>query len=779
VNEGQIIAAEHGLVALIGGAVRNDGMIQAELGHAVLASGESFTMTFAGDDLIGFSVDTGVSKRAVDRNGNELSDGVNNTGSIYADGGRILISANAAAGVLDRVVNTEGLVRARSVSKSGGTIEFSASPQSGVVRIASKVDASGKGAGEKGGNITVTGENILLDNTALLDVSGDIGGGNINIGGNYQGLGPLPHANAVVMAPGAKIYADALTSGDGGRVILWSDYYTNVSGLISARGGSEAGNGGLIETSSKNHLSVGDILVDTTAANGNAGNWLLDPADLTISTDSNSNVSGTSPFQPTAATSILNVGTLTTALGTGNVTVQTANDGFSGNGDLTVASAISWSSAFTLTLTAYNKLFLNADITAASGGLTLNAANLTQSITSGTSASPSATGVTANINVANFNLAQGQWYQVNASLPIFTVSNNFRINSGNGPASSTARFIRATSGSGSGPYNITDVYGLQGIGSNTTTLGYSYTLGNNIDATSTLNWNSGTGFYPIGAAIGAATTYFTGSFNGNNYTINNLYINLANTAANATSDIDVGLFSSLGATGTISNVGLTNINVSYSTTVTGIPALSRQTGGLVGINWGGSISNSYTSGSVSFNTISGLNFSSLGGLVGYNLGSITNSYNLANVTKTGSASIESTVGGLSGNNWRPSGVASISNSYNAGNVTATYSADAVLLVGGLLGRNTLSSGTSSTVTNSYNVGTVTALGSPANSTNFSVGGLVGANRSGTISTSYSSCVVSATSNYYTGGFIGAVSGGTLTNNYFDTQTSGRSGALGA
>src|SRR3990167_6117558 len=78
VNEGQIIAAEHGLVALIRGAVRNDGMIQAELGHAVLASGESFTMTFAGDDLIGFSVDTGVSKRAVDRNGNELSDGVNN-----------------------------------------------------------------------------------------------------------------------------------------------------------------------------------------------------------------------------------------------------------------------------------------------------------------------------------------------------------------------------------------------------------------------------------------------------------------------------------------------------------------------------------------------------------------------------------------------------------------------------------------------------------------------------------------------------------------------------
>jgi len=335
--------------------------------------------------------------------------------------------------------------------------------------------------------------------------------------------------------------------------------------------------------------------------------------------------------------------------------------------------------------------------------------------------------------------------------------------------------------------NIKNAHQLQMMG---TTLGARYTLANNIDLSTPLGntsdvWDTnqytqtGTGFYPIGAAIGAATTYFTGSFNGNNYTINNLYINLANTAANATSDIDVGLFSSLGATGTVSNVGLTNINVSYSTTVTGISPASRQVGGLVGVNWGGSISNSYTSGSVSVNTISGLAYTSVGGLVGYNLGSITNSYNLANVTKTGSTSIESSVGGLSGNNWNPSGAASISNSYNAGNVTATYSADAVLLVGGLLGRNTLLGGTSSTVTNSYNVGTVTALGSPTNSTNFSVGGLLGANRSGTINTSYSSGVVSATPNYYTGGFIGTVSGGTLTNNYFDTQTSGISGALGA
>src|SRR3990167_6362151 len=45
INQGQIIAAEHGLVALIGGAVTNNGMIQANMGHIVLASGEAFTMS--------------------------------------------------------------------------------------------------------------------------------------------------------------------------------------------------------------------------------------------------------------------------------------------------------------------------------------------------------------------------------------------------------------------------------------------------------------------------------------------------------------------------------------------------------------------------------------------------------------------------------------------------------------------------------------------------------------------------------------------------------------
>src|SRR3990167_7959717 len=166
VNQGTIIAADHGLVALIGGAVSNDGMIQANMGHVALASGEAFTMSFAGNELIGFAVDKGVSSRAVDQNGNEIADGVKNTGSIYANGGQILISAKDAAGVLDNVINMSGFAQTISVSdgeaSGDGEIILLGDHDNGIVNVSGELNA----AGIQGGNISITGFNILLANTA-------------------------------------------------------------------------------------------------------------------------------------------------------------------------------------------------------------------------------------------------------------------------------------------------------------------------------------------------------------------------------------------------------------------------------------------------------------------------------------------------------------------------------------------------------------------------------------------------------------------------------------
>lgn len=371
INAGTIIAADHGLIALIGNNVTNTGMIQANVGHVILASGNAFTISFAGNDLINFSVDSKTSG-GVDQNGVELRDGVNNTGSIIADGGTVLVTAQAAQGVLDHVINMEGVVQARSVGVQNGEIILNGGDQ-GLVRIAGKLDASGRNAGEKGGNITVIGKQIFADANSFFDVSGDIGGGNILIGGNYHGAGSLPNASATVIAPTAKILADAITSGNGGQVIVWSQDATGAYGIISAKGGALSGNGGFVETSSHNYLDVSGISVNTSATNGTSGTWLLDPADVTISNgaDNQTLFTGTSytPNPSTVSTSNINVAGLEANLATTGINIVTTSTG-AGTGNITVVDPITWASSHGLTLTpdTAGQIFLNASITPTSGG---------------------------------------------------------------------------------------------------------------------------------------------------------------------------------------------------------------------------------------------------------------------------------------------------------------------------------------------------------------------------------------------------------------------------
>ena len=116
INEGHIIAANHGLIALIGSNVTNKGEIEAKYGHIVLASGNAFTVNFSGNEMINFSVDEKTLKN---------SSGITNTGILRADGGSILVAAKAAQNVLDQVINMEGIVEARSVIEKNGEIIFS------------------------------------------------------------------------------------------------------------------------------------------------------------------------------------------------------------------------------------------------------------------------------------------------------------------------------------------------------------------------------------------------------------------------------------------------------------------------------------------------------------------------------------------------------------------------------------------------------------------------------------------------------------------------------
>src|SRR3990167_2605458 len=122
VNEGQIIAAENGLVALIGSSVSNSGYIEANVGQIALGSGSAFTIHFANNEMISFSVESAAVSAGIDKNGNSLTHGVSNTGTLKANGGKILVTAKAAVGILDNAINMKGMAEAKSVGMKNGEL---------------------------------------------------------------------------------------------------------------------------------------------------------------------------------------------------------------------------------------------------------------------------------------------------------------------------------------------------------------------------------------------------------------------------------------------------------------------------------------------------------------------------------------------------------------------------------------------------------------------------------------------------------------------------------
>ena len=367
VNEGEITVREGGLAALVAPEVRNSGTIRARMGRVVLAGAESVTLDPRGDGLISFEVA---------REGPARTTRATNSGRIEADGGSVTISAASARGIVAGVVNVEGQVVATSVGTQNGVVSFG-SGENGTTTVAGSVDVRGNGAGETGGQVSVSGERVRLAGTARIDASGQAGGGRVQVGGGRQGQGSVQRARRTVVEPGAVVRADATGRGDGGSVIVWSDEYTRFMGAISATGGALGGDGGFAEVSGRLRLDFAGT-VDLRAPMGSRGTLLLDPTDITISAAADRDISATSPFQfvddpppgGTNGTSNLSVATLQAALAGGNVEVSTAaGSGAPAGGTITLADALSWSSGSTLTLSASTGIALNAPLTATAGGV--------------------------------------------------------------------------------------------------------------------------------------------------------------------------------------------------------------------------------------------------------------------------------------------------------------------------------------------------------------------------------------------------------------------------
>lgn len=503
INNGMIKTSGAGLLALVGSGVVNNGHIEANLGTVILASGSEFTLNFSGNDLISFTVDREALKPARDQNGNPLSDGVQNTGIIIANGGKILMTARTAGQVLDNAINMSGIAEAKSVGVKNGEIILSGENQ-GIVKVSGKIIASGKNAGETGGKVKVLGNKVALTSNATIDVSGDSGGGIVFIGGNAHGAGPEQNASNTYIAPGVSIAANAVTNGDGGNIVVWSDIGTQFYGNIEARGGKYGGDGGWVEVSGKQNLYF-EGTVNTLAPHGKIGTLLLDPKNIIVATGGAATLSNVDQFSDTPGA------TLTIAPATINAAL--ANVVLQANNDITFSNPISLSAGISFTAQAGRSILLNASITANNANILLSANDLSAILAnrdpglgsiSGTGALITTLAGTVTLQVGSNanagNITTGAITSANGLVSVSTprtISVNGNITNTGGGASLNAGAdlnVLTNISTGAGAINLTSggtlTINRSGTNHNITNSGPLTLSGNNIVISNTLSNNN-------------------------------------------------------------------------------------------------------------------------------------------------------------------------------------------------------------------------------------------------------------------------------------------------
>lgn len=304
-NDGHISVGESGLAAFVAPSVRNSGVITARTGKVTLASGTTFTLDLAGDRLVEIGI--GSDKAVVDQ-----------SGKIVDPGGTVQLSARAASDVVDGTINMSGVTRVASIRQVGGQIILDGD----AVAISGTADASGT----SGGTIAITGKTIDVADTASLR-------------------------------------ANATGTGKGGTITAVASLRGSYAGRYSAH--ATSGDGGKIETSGESVSTAPDIAVNASSASGQAGEWLIDPLNVTIAAGSGGGLTGAT----------VTVGAIQTALAGGTGVAITTDQSGSGTGDLTLTASINAISTGNAGLTLTGRHLLatgNSVINIAGGALTLN-----------------------------------------------------------------------------------------------------------------------------------------------------------------------------------------------------------------------------------------------------------------------------------------------------------------------------------------------------------------------------------------------------------------------
>ncbi len=364
VNQGSI-SCWNGDAILIATQVKNENSIEAPEGVVGLASGHEVLLIPEGKEKIT------VRLKIQDSPSDGI--GVHQTGSVQAIQAELKADGNLYA----YAIKNEGIITATGFQEKEGRIFLVA--EGGHATTSGSLAAA---TGDHGGEVHLLGDVVSLTGEAVINVSGNSGGGTVLIGGDFQGSNAaVLNSRNTFIEPTVNIKADALQKGDGGKVIVWGDATTAFLGNISAKGGEEQGNGGFVEVSGEVLDFYG--LVDTSALQGKTGQLLLDPITATISNavDSGFNIAlcptGTYTPNGIAAAGNIQIAPLLTSLNSCSVTITSSGLG-AGTGDITFASAFPWAvtaTPHTLTINAFEDIVINAAITntTTAGSIVLNA----------------------------------------------------------------------------------------------------------------------------------------------------------------------------------------------------------------------------------------------------------------------------------------------------------------------------------------------------------------------------------------------------------------------
>ena len=149
-NQGSITVKQAGLAALVAPRVANSGTITARLGHVVLAGAKTATLDLYGDGLLSLDVSDQVTQAPVGKDGRTAIALVTNSGLVVADGGTVQLTARAADGIVQNLVQAGGQIRAATMGDHTGTVALNG--VGGSIVVEGQLSAPGKAPGTKGGN---------------------------------------------------------------------------------------------------------------------------------------------------------------------------------------------------------------------------------------------------------------------------------------------------------------------------------------------------------------------------------------------------------------------------------------------------------------------------------------------------------------------------------------------------------------------------------------------------------------------------------------------------